>query len=39
VCSHRRSNLHGVLLGSAAYSLVHRSGCPVAVVHPDDRLL
>ncbi len=36
VGSHRRSDLHGVLLGSAAYSLVHRSACPVAVVHPDD---
>jgi nucleotide-binding universal stress UspA family protein len=36
VGSHRRSDLHGVLLGSAAYALVHRAGCPVAVVHPDD---
>lgn len=37
VGSHGRSDLHGVLLGSAAYALVHRSACPVAVVHPDDR--
>ncbi|WP_327004400.1 universal stress protein [Dactylosporangium sp. NBC_01737] len=37
VGSHRRSDLHGVLLGSAAYALAHRSECPVAVVHPDDR--
>jgi nucleotide-binding universal stress UspA family protein len=36
VGSHRRSDLHGVLLGSAAYALVHRAACPVAVVHPDD---
>jgi nucleotide-binding universal stress UspA family protein len=36
VGSHGRGDLHGVLLGSAAYALVHRAACPVAVVHPDD---
>ena len=37
ICTHGRSPVRDMILGSVAERVVRKSGCPVLTVHPDDQ--